>query len=133
MKIVFLDTVGLIAIWDVDDQWHSAASAASRPLQSPGIRLVTTPQVLFECGNASARRSYRSDVWLLWNRLRAQGNLTIATDDEIEKAWAAYHRERIGGAGKVDHISFVVMRRLGITDAFTNDRHFKAAGFNALF
>lgn len=33
----------------------------------------------------------------------------------------------------VDNVSFVVMRRLGITDAFTNDRHFKAAGFNTLF
>ena len=36
-------------------------------------------------------------------------------------------------AGIVDHISFAVMRRLGIADAFTNDRHFKAAGFNTLF
>ena len=26
-----------------------------------------------------------------------------------------------------------VMRRLGIADAFTNDRHFKAAGFHTLF
>ena len=36
-------------------------------------------------------------------------------------------------AGIVDQVSFAVMRRLGITDAFTNDRHFKAAGFRALF
>ena len=28
---------------------------------------------------------------------------------------------------------FLDMRRLGITDAFTNHRHFKAAGFNTLF
>jgi predicted nucleic acid-binding protein len=33
----------------------------------------------------------------------------------------------------VDHISFVVMRRLGVTKAFTNDRHFRAAGFEVLF
>lgn len=26
MTPVFLDTVGLIAIWDEDDQWHSRAS-----------------------------------------------------------------------------------------------------------
>jgi predicted nucleic acid-binding protein len=32
-----------------------------------------------------------------------------------------------------DHISFVVMRRLGITEAFTNDVHFQAAGFTTLF
>ena len=29
--------------------------------------------------------------------------------------------------------AFLVMLRLGITDAFTNDRHFKTAGFNTLF
>jgi predicted nucleic acid-binding protein len=26
-----------------------------------------------------------------------------------------------------------VMRRLGITEAFTNDKHYQAAGFNVLF
>jgi len=30
-------------------------------------------------------------------------------------------------------VSFAVMRRLGITEAFTNDRHFGAAGFTTLF
>jgi predicted nucleic acid-binding protein len=33
----------------------------------------------------------------------------------------------------VDHVSFAVMRRLGISKAFTNDRHFKAAGFEPMF
>jgi predicted nucleic acid-binding protein len=33
----------------------------------------------------------------------------------------------------VDHLSFVVMRRLDLLEAFTNDRHFRAAGFHALF
>lgn len=40
---------------------------------------------------------------------------------------------RLGSAGIVDHVSFSVMRRLGITEAFTNDRHFAAAGFITLF
>jgi predicted nucleic acid-binding protein len=33
----------------------------------------------------------------------------------------------------VDHVSFIVMRQLGMTEAFTNDRHFRAAGFVPLF
>jgi len=48
-------------------------------------------------------------------------------------AWAAYERGDAAQAGIVDHISFVVMRRLGIMEAFTNDRHFQAAGFTTLF
>ncbi len=34
--------------------------------------------------------------------------------------------------GLVDCVSFVVMRETGITDALTNDKHFRQAGFNAL-
>jgi predicted nucleic acid-binding protein len=52
---------------------------------------------------------------------------------DLEVAWTAYARGEAGSAGIVDHVSFVVMRRLGIIDAFTNDRHFRAAGFDTLF
>jgi len=36
-------------------------------------------------------------------------------------------------AGVVDHVTFLIMRRLGLTEAFTNDRHFETAGFILLF
>jgi predicted nucleic acid-binding protein len=55
------------------------------------------------------------------------------TAQEVEDAWAAYERGEAGQAGIVDHVSFQVMRRLGITEAFTNDNHFQAAGFTTLF
>jgi hypothetical protein len=32
-----------------------------------------------------------------------------------------------------ENVSFQVMRSLGITEAFTNDKHFQAAGFTVLF
>ena len=38
-----------------------------------------------------------------------------------------------GNAGLVDEISFQAMRTRGIRRAFTNDRHFGAAGFEILF
>ncbi len=59
---IFLDTVGLLALWDVSDQWHDVAAA-----------------------------------------------------------------------GIVDHLSFAVMRRHHIREAFANDRHFEAASFTILF
>ena len=46
---------------------------------------------------------------------------------------AGVRRGDAGHAGIVDHISFVVMRRLEIADAFSNDGHFQAAGFTTLF
>ena len=133
MKVVFLDTVGLVAIWDQTDQWHTAAALAMKAANIPGARFVTTPYILLECGNAAARKQYRAEVCLLRDRLVRYGDLLDPSTNEIEEAWKNYRADRAGGAGIVDHVSFMVMRRLGITDVFSNDRHFKTAGFNTLF
>lgn len=133
MSPVFLDTVGLIAIWNASDQWNALATAAFTEIVRRQAALVTTPAVLLECGNASARRPYRRHVVGLPKQLLTQGQLIEPTPDEIEEAWLAFDRGEAGGAGIVDPISFVVMRRLGITDAFTNDVHYVAAGFRVLF
>jgi len=133
MNQVFLDTVGMIAVWDDADQWHAAARAAYRALLAQGRRLVTTSFVLCECGNAAARRPYRSDVNELRKFLVEEQLLVDPTPEEVEEAWAAYDRGEAGEAGIVDHLSFCVMRRPGLTEAFTNDQHFHAAGFTTLF
>jgi predicted nucleic acid-binding protein len=133
MNDVFLDTVGLIAVWDRSDQWHSAAAAAYDALLLQGCRLVTTNLVLFECGNAAARRSYRPRVNVLRRLLMEEGLLVEPTVREYEEAWDAYDLGEAAEAGIVDHVSFQVMRRLAISLSFTNDRHFQAAGFTTLF
>ncbi|HVC93817.1 MAG TPA: PIN domain-containing protein [Pirellulales bacterium] len=133
MNDVFLDTVGLIATWDRRDQWHAPADAACQQLHQHARRLVTTPLVLWECGNAAARCPYRPRVNVLRRFLIQEGLLIQPTLQETEAAWSAYDRGEAAEAGIVDHVSFVVMRRLGITEAFTNDRHFQAAGFTTLF
>ena len=133
MRTVLLDTVGIIALWEETDQWHGAAEQAMAALGAAPTRLITTSIILLECGNAASRKPYRADVPLLRRKLIDDGRLIIPTESDVEKAWNDYLRGNAGDAGVVDHISFVVMRRLGVTDAFTNDRHFKAAGFNTLF
>jgi predicted nucleic acid-binding protein len=61
------------------------------------------------------------------------GRLIEPTPEDFDQAWSAYGRGLAGEAGIIDHVSFVVMRRLGLTQAFTNDAHFRAAGFEVLF
>ena len=53
--------------------------------------------------------------------------------EDWEQAWRSYARGEAAGAGVVDHLSFLVMRRHRIVHAFTNDRHFLAAGCEILF
>lgn len=59
--------------------------------------------------------------------------LIAPTEEDWQNAWAGYRSGDGDQAGIVDCVSFVVMRRLGIKEAFTSDRHFRAAGFETLF
>ena len=133
MTPVLLDTVGLIAIWDEDDQWHDPAAIVFDQLLAQGRRLVATTLVLYECGNAAARRPYRADVDVLRERMKAEGQLIEHIESDVAAAWSAFRAGHVGSAGIVDHVSFAVMRRLGVTEVFTNDRHFSTAGFKPLF
>jgi predicted nucleic acid-binding protein len=132
MTTVFLDTVGLLALWDSSDQWHGVATAALDRLGS-ATRLATSSFVLLECGNAAARRPYRHLVDRLRTELEAGGKLIVPTEADWNMAWSAYASSGVGGPGIVDHVSFVLMRRLGIREVLSNDRHFRAAGFDTLF
>jgi uncharacterized protein len=130
---VFLDTVGLLAVWNKTDQWHPAVNTLFEELQTVRANLVTTSFVLLECGNAAARTPYRSSVNRLREKLQNTDRLIIPTEADWHQAWNTYQRGEADAAGIVDHISFTVMRRLGIAKAFTNDRHFRAAGFETMF
>lgn len=130
---VFLDTVGLLALWDRSDQWHGVAANSFQELSKQRIGLYTSSLILLECANAAARRPYRTAVAELWNQMKVAGRAIQPTEEDWQEAWAAYERGPVGGPGVVDLISFRVMHRLGITRAFTNDRHFRTAGFEVLF
>jgi predicted nucleic acid-binding protein len=95
--------------------------------------LVTSNFVLVECGNAASRRPYRSTVSRLRKHLEPGQRLIVPTDEDWQAAWLAYELGEADSAGIVDHVSIAIMRRLGISKAFTNDGHFRAAGFETLF
>jgi predicted nucleic acid-binding protein len=133
MSGVFLDTVGLLALWDVADQWHADAARAFERIVARRESALTTTFVLLECGNTASRRPYRAEVDILRRTLQLRRELIVPTEEDWLLAWQAYGQNQAGHAGIVDHVSFVVMRRLGMTEAFTNDRHFQAAGFTTLF
>jgi predicted nucleic acid-binding protein len=133
MSLVFMDSVGLLALWSKSDQWHDPAEEAFAEITRNRDTLLTTTAVLLECGNAAARRGFRDEATRLRKSFEASGTLIWPTEDDWHQAWDAYQRGEADAAGIVDHISFTVMRRLGIARAFTNDRHFRAAGFETMF
>ena len=50
MRTVFLDTVGLIAVWDKADQWHDDAEPVFLKLITSGRSILTTTLVLYVVG-----------------------------------------------------------------------------------
>src|SRR4051794_40148265 len=99
MTAVFLDTVGLIALWDTDDQWHAAADVAFQKVASHRRPTMTTSFVLLECANTAARRTFRGDVCSLRQGLEHRNELIVPTGDDWRAAWVAYERGDAGQAG----------------------------------
>ena len=132
MNGVFLDSAGLIALWNRRDQWHEAAAGAFATFPTTAT-LITTSYILAECGNAFARSEIRSLVGDLGDRLDADGTLIFPSDADWHAAWTAFRSGHPGSASLVDQLSFAIMRRLGLQWAFTNDAHFRTAGFAVLF
>ena len=133
MNGVFLDTVGLLGLWDEDDQWHRQASVVFDEIERRADRLFTTSYVIAECANATSRWPGRDCVETLVQTLEATGGLIFPSDSDWHEAWIKYVSGHPGTPGMVDELSFAVMRRLGLRQAFTNDGHFSGAGFEALF
>ena len=133
MSLVFMDSVGLLALWSESDQWHQMAERAFAEITRNRDALLTTTFVMLECGNAVARKGFRNEANDLRERFEKSRTLIWPTETDWKLAWQNYQRGEADAAGIVDHVSFVVMRRLGIGKAFTNDRHFRAAGFETMF
>src|ERR1051325_11506904 len=96
MRTIFLDTVGLIALWNRSDQWHAAATAAFASLTPNLTRLDTTTYILLECGNEATRRPYRNKVIDLRRDLILSGDLIEPTGSDIDQAWADYEQGLAG-------------------------------------
>jgi len=87
---VFLDTVGLLALCDESDQWHGIAKKSFDQLSITRANVVTTTFVMLECGNAAARRPYRSAVGRLRQPLEQGQRLVEPTTEDWQRAWHSY-------------------------------------------
>ena len=113
MRPVFLDTVGLVAVWNERDQWHASASGVFARLLHEKTVLVTTPYLLAECANAVARRHSRAALVALREMLERRKRVLVPADEDWQAAWRSYATDRSGGPSVVDQLSFLAMRRYG--------------------
>lgn len=134
MKPVFLDTSGLIAVLNADDQWNAQADAAWRSLIASNAPMLTTSLVLIELGDGLARIHHRQLAIELRDRLQASTRveiIQITAEDEV-RAWELFRDRSDKEWGMTDCVSFIVMQDREVTEAFSADRHFEQAGFHTL-
>ncbi len=133
-NVVFLDTNGWLALLNASDALHPVAEATWLRLLAKGATVIVTDWVVAETGNGLARTRARSRfaeaVEMVSSSSRAR--LIQVSDRHFERALQLYASRPDKTWGLVDCASFVVMEDEGVTEAFTNDRHFEQAGFEPL-
>jgi predicted nucleic acid-binding protein len=133
-KTIFLDTNGWLALLNTRELGHVHAVATWLELGHARPPVVLTDWIIAETGNSLARTTSRRTFPQAVGRLLANPSVRIVQVDSLLRARALkLYAERSDKTwGLVDCASFIIMSDLGISDAFTTDRHFEQAGFNCL-
>jgi predicted nucleic acid-binding protein len=135
MTAVFADTFYWIALADFADSLHERALTLTA--EHASVSVVTTDEVLTEYLNFFGGRSEVVRQHAAASVLRiveSSGFRVIAQSRASFLAGLDLYAARLDkGHSLTDCISMQTMRRLGLTDVLTNDRHFEQEGFRALF
>ncbi len=134
MRAIFADTFYWVALTNPDDSRYQDALALDSVLA--GAVIFTTDEILTEF-----MTFFSADPW---QRNRAAATVrSLLADPEVRvipqsresflAGLSLYETRPDKGYSLTDCISMQTMRREGLTEALTNDRHFEQEGFRALF
>lgn len=134
MKPLFADTFYWIAVTNPKDSEHQRVMDFDRALGTRTI--VTTDEVLTEflafCASDSQLRVAAAHV--VQDILASEDVRTLPQTHRSFLGSLELYRTRLDKAYSLtDCISMQTMRREGLTEVLTNDRHFEQEGFRALF
>lgn len=124
---IFVDTSGLLALLDEDDRFHRDAADTFRAI-GPAAELLTHNYVHVEALDLVRRRLGHAAAGRLVSELLPR-LATIWVDEALHAAALAALTAGGGSISLVDRVSFEVMRREGIDQAFAFDDDFEAQGF----
>jgi len=130
VNAVFADTSGFLALLSTTDDNHARAKRAFGNLRTRQALLVSTSYVLVETYALVGRRlgldavrSFRADFAPLID--------VVCVDEALHNAGIDLlfdRRKRL--LSLVDAVSFIVMRRRSVAEAFAIDLHFDQEGFS---
>jgi uncharacterized protein len=128
----FIDTSALIAVLDRDQPEHRRATLVWEKLLDEARPLVTCSYVLVELIALAQARLGMEAVHAIDDVIQPLLSV-VWVDEEIHaRAMAALRLSARRRLSLVDCAAFEVMRRLGISRAFSIDGHFRHAGFSVI-
>jgi uncharacterized protein len=132
MSKVFLDTSYLLALELAKDQNHPAAKQHWQVIIQSLPSFVTTSYVFDEVVTFFNSRGHHAKAVRVGNNLLASISVELVHVDEplFYEGWQYFQQRQDKDYSLTDCISFIVMKRLGASTAFTFDDDFVQAGFN---
>jgi predicted nucleic acid-binding protein len=135
VRAVFADTFYWIALVDSNDSAHHRALALTSQLADTPI--VTTDEVLAECLTffATASTQLRRKAVTAAREILDDPDVRVLPQSRssLLSGMELYEARPDKRYSLTDCISMQTMRREGITEALTSDKHFEQEGFRALF
>lgn len=130
--MIFIDTGAFLARYVKRDQHHAKAGSFWDELTRDKAPCFTSSFVLSETFTLLGRRANHTFAAERARQLYSSTVLRILRPDANDEVAAIVLLEKYADhkVSFCDCVSFVLMRRLGIFDAFTFDRDFATAGFN---
>jgi uncharacterized protein len=127
---ILVDTSAIFAIYSADDFLHSRAIVLGETIRG---RLFTTNFIVAETHALLLRRLGRRVALLFLDEVDNSGMTIVRVrfaDEQRAREIIALHDDK--DYSLTDAMSFAVMERLRIGEAFTFDRHFAQYGFVVL-
>ena len=133
-KPVFVDTAAWLALINKSDALHEKAKRIRNKLVKERRQFLLTDYIVVEIANALSRVPFRQTAVQMISLIQSSANtMVVRVDKEVfGEAWRLYSERLDKEWSFTDCTSFIVMNRMGLTDAFTSDHHFEQAGFNIL-
>lgn len=132
--LVFIDTSAWLALINEADRDHMKAKRIRDKLLAGKKRFFLTDYIIIEIANSLCKVRWRPCAVKLITSIQQTEYIEIIkiNKDIYEEAWNLYSDRTDKEWSLTDCTSFVVMKKYGIRDAFTNDHHFEQSEFNIL-
>jgi uncharacterized protein len=129
----FIDTGSWFACFYKRDQHHCDSVRIWHHIERNRIVLITTNHVLDELATLLARRtSYEFSGNKLREIYDSDIRIERTSEGDESEALDFFLKYADQEVSFTDCLSFVVMRKLGLRQVFTFDRHFEYAGFEII-